>query len=208
MVGIAADRHYARALSVSLLRSDYKEQHMTSSLLKPSHRSALATIVALAGVLTIGSPQRAAAQEYRDQPSVRTLEGSWWVQVTALADCTSRTPLLSFPALLTFADGGTMTGTTANPGFAVGQRTPDHGVWYRARARHTFKASSVALVLFTTAPNFPLTPGFQAGSQRLDQTITVTDSDHFTSDAVTRFFDASGHAYREGCATAVGQRFE
>jgi hypothetical protein len=101
-----------------------------------------------------------------------------------------------------------MTGTTANPGFAIGQRTPDHGVWHRERGPHTFSASSVALVLFTTAPNFPLTPGFQAGSQRLDQRIAVTDSDHFTSDAVTQFFDAAGHPYREGCATAVGQRFE
>ena len=100
-----------------------------------------------------------------------------------------------------------MTGTTTNPGFATGQRTTDHGIWAR-RPGQTYSASSVALILFTTAPNLPLTPGFQAGSQRLDQTIAVTDPRHFTGDAVTSFFDASGQKYRQGCATALGERFQ
>ena len=165
------------------------------------------TVVALAAALVVGSALRSDAQDYRESSS-RTLQGTWWVQVTTLTDCVSRTPLFSFSALLTFAEGGTMTGTTTNPGFAVGQRSPDHGVWGRQRAPHAFKASSVALILFTTAPNLPVTPGFQAGSQRLDQRIALTDPDHFTSDAVTTFFDATGQKYRQGCATALGERFE
>jgi hypothetical protein len=180
----------------------YKEEHMKSHRLKPS----LPAAVALAAALVIGSVVRASAEDYRDSSS-RTLQGTWWVQVT-LTDCASRTPLISFSALLTFAEAGTMTGTTTNPGFAIGQRSPDHGVWVRKRAPHTFRASSVALILFTTAPNFPVTPGFQAGSQRLDQTIALTDPDHFTSDAVTTFFDATGQQYRQGCATAIGERFQ
>ena len=176
---------------------------MTSPILK----SFQPAVVALAAALVVGSALRASAQDHHDS-SKRTLEGTWWVRVTTFTDCVSRTPLISFSALLTFADGGTMTGTTTNPGFAIGQRSPDHGVWARRRAPHTFKAASVALILFTTAPNFPLTPGFQAGSQRLDQTIALTDPDHFTSDAVTAFFDATGQEYRRGCATALGQRFE
>ncbi len=176
---------------------------MKSQALLPFHP----IVVALAVVLVVGSAIRASAQDYGDSSS-RTLQGTWWVQVTTFTDCASKTPLISFSALLTFADGGTMTGTTTNPGFAIGQRSPDHGVWARRRAPHTFRASSVALILFTTAPNFPQTPGFQAGSQRLDQTIALTDPDHFTSDAVTRFFDASGQQYRQGCAMAIGERFE
>ena len=163
-------------------------------------------VVALAAALIVGSALRASAQDYQDSSS-RTLQGTWWVHVTLLSDCGSRMPLISFSALLTFVEGGTMTGTTTNPGFAIGQRSPDHGVWTR-RASRTFSASSVALILFTTAPNPPATPGFQAGSQRLDQKITLTDPDHFTSDAVTTFFDASGHQYRQGCAAARGERFE
>ena len=174
----------------------------------------LATLTVLSAAITATSSGQANAEDRREQSqdyggsvSNRTLEGTWWVQVTP-TDCESRTPFASFSALLTFARGGTMTGTTSNPSFAIGQRSPDHGIWFRARTPHTFHASSVALVLFTTVPKFPVTPGFQAGSQRLDQTIAVTDPDHFTSDAVTRFFDAAGQEYRQGCATAVGARFE
>jgi hypothetical protein len=204
MVCVAVDCHYARATGgVFPHANPHQEEYMQLQRLKLFQP----TVVALAAALVVGSALRSSAQDYRDSSS-RTLQGTWWVQVTALSDCVSRTPLVSFSALLTFADGGTMTGTTTNPGFATGQRTPDHGVWAGRRASHTFRASSVALILFTTAPNLPLTPGFQAGSQRLDQTIALTDPDHFTSDAVTTFFDATGQKYRQGCATALGERFE
>ena len=38
--------------------------------------------------------------------------------------------------------------------------------------------------------------------------IAVTDPDHFTSDAVTTFFNTTGQQYRQGCAAAAGERFE
>jgi len=179
---------------------------MRLAILKRS--TAAVACVALTGVLAVGLEQGASAKTDSPNAETRTLEGTWWVQVTALTDCVSQVPLMSFTALLTFAKGGTMTGTTANPAFAIGQRSPDHGVWFRSRAAHGYRASSVALLLFGTSPNFPATPGFQAGSQRLSQAIDVTDPDHFTSDAVSEFFDVGGHKYREGCATALGQRFE
>jgi len=179
---------------------------MRLAILKRS--KAAVACVALTGVLAGGLVQRASAKTDSPNAETRTLEGTWWVQVTALTDCVSQVPLMSFTALLTFAKGGTMTGTTANPAFAIGQRSPDHGVWFRSRAAHGYRASSVALLLFGTSPNFPATPGFQAGSQRLSQAIDVTDPDHFTSEAVSEFFDVGGNKYWEGCATAVGQRFE
>jgi hypothetical protein len=168
----------------------------------PSHKR-IAAILAL--VAAVASPS-IRADEYRERR--RSLEGTWWVTVTALSDCQSRVPLGTFAALLTFAPGGTMTGATTNPVFAPGQRGPDHGVWVRAAASRTYHASSAAFLLFTTAPNLPITPGFQAGSQRLDQTITLVGADRFKSDATTQFFDTSGRKYREGCATAVAYRFE
>jgi hypothetical protein len=179
---------------------------MRLAILKRS--TAAVACVALTGVLAVGLEQGASAKTDSPNAETRTLEGTWWVQVTALTDCVSQVPLTSFTALLTFAKGGTMTGTTANPAFAIGQRSPDHGVWFRSRAAHGYRASSVALLLFGTSPNFPATPGFQAGSQRLSQAIDVTDPDHFTSEAVSEFFDVGGNKYREGCATGVGQRFE
>lgn len=167
-------------------------------------RTAITTVVMLSAAAW---PRTIDAQE-PGGPAQRTLEGTWLVQVTTLADCQSRTPLASFSALLTFAHDGTMTGTTTNAAFAIGQRTTDHGGWSRVGGPFTYRASSLALLQFTTAPNLPITPGFQAGAQRLDQTISVTDPYQFTSDAVVQFFDAAGRRYREGCAAAIGRRFE
>src|SRR4030095_9103671 len=169
---------------------------MRLAILKRS--TAAVACVALTGVLAVGLAPRASAKTDSPTAETRTLEGTWWVQVTALTDCVSQVPLMSFTALLTFAKGGTMTGRPATPAFAIGQRSTDHGVWFRSRAAHTYKASSLALLLFETAPNFPATPGFQAGSQRLSQAIDVTDPDHFTSEAVSEFFDVGGNKYREG----------
>jgi hypothetical protein len=102
-----------------------------------------------------------------------------------------------------------MAGSTTNPGFAVAQRGPDQGVWNRV-GQGTYSAKSAALLYFTTPPSPPLNPGFQAGTQTLTQMIRLDrGSDSFTSDATTEFFDIdiTGQSYRQGCASAVAQRF-
>ena len=173
---------------------------------RKSLRAVAAIVVAVLAAMTW--PRPIDAQEYGERRARRTLEGTWWVQVTALSDCNSRTPLGSFTALLTFARGGTMTGTTTNPAFANGQRRSGSRRLVSRRCSARLSGVGVAFLLFTTLPNPPSTPGFQAGSQRLDQTIALVDADHFTSDAITQFFDVAGHMYREGCATAAAYRFE
>ena len=192
---------------------------MRLAILKRSGAAGVASVV-LTSALAVGLAQNASAKANPPDEEARTLEGSWWVEVTALTDCVSHVPLMSFTALLTFAKGGTMTGTTTNSAFATGQRSPDHGVWFRNRAAHAYRASSVALLLFGTAPNFPATPGFQAGSHRLSQAIDVTDPDHFTSDAVSEFLrcqrqqiprrlcDRCGAAVRIGLESVASRQFE
>ncbi len=113
-------------------------------------------------------------------------------------------PLASFKSLLSFARGGTLTGTTANPTFLPGQRTPDHGIWSREDG-HTYRAVSEAFILFNSTPNPPI-PGFQRGVQRITQAIDVKD-DQFTSAATVQFFDVAGNLLVTGCANAVAQRF-
>ena len=137
----------------------------------------------------------------------RTLAGTWQVRVQ-LYNCQTEAPIGSpFASLLTFNPGGTMAGSTTNPGFAAAQRGPDHGIWVR-EGRNTYRATSVALLNFTTPPTPPFNPGFQAGTQTLRQAIEFKHgSDEFTSDATTEFFDAAGQSYRQGCASALGQRF-
>ena len=92
---------------------------MRLAILKRSGVAGVTSVI-LAGVLAVGLAQNASAQANPPNAEARTLEGTWWVQVTALTDCVSHVPLMSFTALLTFAKGGTMTGTTTNPAFAIG----------------------------------------------------------------------------------------
>lgn len=172
---------------------------------------ALATL-ALAGAFTLTGqtasaqavPNSAEKQSARD----KRLVGTWRVTVQ-LYDCATKALIgPPFASLLTFNQGGTMAGSTTNPGFAVAQRGPDQGIW-SGTARRKFSAKSVAFLYFTTPPNPPLNPGFQAGTQELTQNIELDEVlDEFKSDATTEFFDVNGNSYRQGCASAVAQRFE
>ena len=127
----------------------------------------------------------------------RKLEGTWRVQVT-VRDCLSGAAQRTFPAMLTFARGGTLTETTA--GFPPAARTPGHGIW-RHEGGHTYRAVSEA---FLFSPS-----GVFTGKQRLTQSIEVVDNpDQLNSNATTEFFDAAGNLTASGCATAVASRFE
>jgi hypothetical protein len=165
--------------------------------------------LALAGVLALTgqtASAQATASSTAKQLGNQNLVGTWRVTIQ-LYDCTTDAPIgPTFASLLTFNEGGTMTGSTTNPGFAVGQRGPDAGVWER-NGQGTYRAKSIALLNYTTPPTLPFNPGFLAGSQTLTQEIRFDKSDEFTSDAITEFFDVNGNSYRRGCASAVAQRF-
>jgi hypothetical protein len=106
--------------------------------------------------------------------------------------------------MLTFAEGGTLTGTTSAPLFKPGQRSPDHGVW-KQTGRRQFRAVSEAFILFDSPP--PPLP-LKRGVQRISQDIEMDDDDRFTSDAAVEFRDADGNVVANLCATAWGTRFE
>ena len=153
--------------------------------------------------LSLGLGASASADNKR---SFQGLEGTWRMEVTTL-NCATGAPLLSFRAYLTFARGGTMTGTTASPAFRPGQRTSDHGVWRRTGA-HTYKTASEAFILFDS-PASPPVPPLTRGWHWLGQEITIDphDPDVLQSDARAEFYDMAGTELASGCATAVGHRF-
>jgi hypothetical protein len=174
--------------------------------------SALAALAVLM-LANLASGQTARAQAAPISGEIKsdngsTLVGTWSVKVQ-LYDCQTEAPIGNpFASLLTFNEGGTMAGSTTNPGFAVAQRGPDQGIWSR-EGRGTYRASSVAFLYFTTPPNPPFNPGFQAGTQTLKQAIEFNHGpDDFTSYATTEFFDVAGQSYRQGCASAVAQRLK
>jgi len=154
-------------------------------------------------VLGAGFPSlaRAAKAKHLDnQESIsqaRKLDGTWRVQVT-IRNCQTGAGLRTFPALVTFAHGGTLTETTT--GFAPSQRTPGHGFW-----RHTGENSYLAV-----SEAFLFNPSdIWTGTQKLTQNTEIArDSDAFASTASIEIFDISGNLLTKGCATAVGRRFE
>jgi glucosamine 6-phosphate synthetase-like amidotransferase/phosphosugar isomerase protein len=154
----------------------------------------LLSALALVGVIL---PPSALVAQAQQESEARKLQGTWRVQVT-LRNCQSGQVLRTFPAMLTFAQGGTLTGTTT--AFSPAVRSPDHGVW-RHTGWHTYSAATEAF-LFSPA-------GVWTTTQRLTQAIEIGgDADEFTSNATVEFLDTSGNVTSTGCATAVGHRFE
>jgi hypothetical protein len=136
----------------------------------------------------------------------KTIEGVWIVQVTQ-RDCATQAARGSFSSLVTFVNGGTMYESPGGVAFAPGQRSTGHGTWTRG-GDSTYRQRVVAQILFATPPNLPASPGFEAGWQVIDHTVTLSDPDHATSAGVADFYRSNGELYRSACSTAVLQRFE
>ena len=177
---------------------------MISRIVKANGKARLLTaLVLIAGMLFWGA--RFTAQARSDQDgSKKDIVGTWRMTVTPYI-CATGAEIPSFKAMLSFNEGGVMTGTTTNPGFQPGQRSPDHGVW-TAEGNHSYKFLSEAYIYFTTEPNPPV-PGFQQGVQRLTQTVEV-HGNQLTTTGTSEFFDTQGNLVASGCAKAVGERME
>ena len=146
-------------------------------------------------VLGATSPQSQSIE--RSESHGGKLEGTWRMQVT-IRDCGSGAALRTFPAFLTFAQGGTLTETTT--GFPPALRTPGHGAWEHLGGQ-TYRAVSEAF-LFNPA-------GAWTGRQRLTQIIEISkDGEEMNSNATNEIFDANENLIVNGCATAVGTYFE
>jgi hypothetical protein len=148
--------------------------------------------------MTGAMPARAQESERQEKSEsrARKIEGTWRVQVT-LRNCQSGDALRTFPALLTFAQGETLTGTTT--AFSPALRSPDHGIW-GPTGRHTFSAVTEAFIFNPV--------GTWVTTQRITQAIEIgSDPNEFNSNATIEFFDTSGNLTSTGCATAVAHRF-
>ena len=164
-------------------------------------RRALAVVI-LAGALVASAGRPALADSGASAPNA-ALVGVWGVEVTR-RNCATDAPLgPPFNSLVTFHRGGTLSETAGGLAFAIGQRSPGTGIWTRQRPR-VYLQRMVALILFDTPPNLPVSPGFFAGWQTVTHTVELSDADHFTSDGTNEFYKLNGEVYRTGCATAIG----
>ena len=127
------------------------------------------------------------------------LEGTWQVRITP-RDCSTgeQFPQVAFDSLFTFAAGGTMTGTTANPSFQPGQRSPGHGYWERS-GHSSYEAVFQAFVQFTGG-------NYTRGNQRVELNLDLLNADHWKADLLVAFTDPAGVPISNGCAAVVGAR--
>jgi len=140
---------------------------------------------------------RQRADEETDKSAAGKLEGTWRVQVT-IRVCQTGAEIRSFPSLVTFARGGTMTETTTGASPAL--RGPGHGVWQQTGA-HTY---SQVFEAFTFNP-----AGAWTGTQRVMHTVQIgQDPNELSSSGTNEIFDANGTLLVMGCSTAVGRRLE
>ena len=137
----------------------------------------------------------------------RSIVGVWAIQVTP-RDCATTAPVgPPSRAVFTFHEGGTLSESTANPGFAPGQRSLGHGVW-TSTGPSTYVSRIVAAIVFETAPSPPTSPGFLAGWQIGSQTATLVDADRITTSGQVQFYDVNRQVYRTACASGTGERFK
>jgi len=122
------------------------------------------------------------------------ITGTWRVQVT-LHSCQSGAEIRTFPAILTFGIGGTLTGTSTVLPSSV--RGGDFGIWQHD-GHDSYSAVSEA---------FLFSGGVWSQRQRITQSITLnSDENTFSSNAHTEFFDTAGNLVTSGCATALATR--
>lgn len=175
---------------------------MKSRILKSIHGVALVFVLTLAGAafLTQGvkaqKPEGLERQEKSDSQAEK-LVGTWRVKVT-IRVCQTGAEIITFPSLVTFAQGGTMTETTSDTSPAL--RGPGHGVWQHTGGRNY----SLVFEAFTYDA-----AGAWSGTQRITQTIKLGhDSDEHKSKGGVEIFDPNGTLIFTGCSTAVGRRME
>ena len=169
---------------------------MTSRTLKLFAASGGTAALAVVGMLVLGSSLAARSQS-EDAGFHKSLEGAWHVQLT-VRNCQTGEAQRTFPALFTFAKGGTLTATTAGQPPALS--TPLLGIW-RHMGGHTYSAVSETFI-FNPA-------GAWIQTHRLTRTIEVdNNADEFTETVNLEIFGTTGNLIATGCATSVATRLE
>ena len=134
---------------------------------------------------------------YQRNNNANLLVGSWNVKIT-IRDCQSGMAFVSFPAMMTFNQGGTMQ-ETANDRTPL-LRLPGHGIW-SYQGNRTF---SRAFQFFRYNAD-----GSYSGRNRIRGPIEVNRSGNsYTSTTSFEVLDPNDNVLDSGCATEVGTRFK
>ena len=144
------------------------------------------------------SPVWSQDKQALQSPTAHTLQGTWRVTRTSV-DCITGQDILSFPAIMTFNQGGTCTEYFVVPGNDPGQET-QAGVWQREPGSQNYLVRVVAYS-YTAEGDFD-------GRGEATEAIQLTTADSFTGTGTVQIFDADGNLIATICATSTGTRFE
>lgn len=124
----------------------------------------------------------------------RSIVGTWQTSVTPRNCQTGDAVAPAFPGILTFNEGGTLTGTST----AV---SSVYGVWEKKRGWQNYSFAFLSLRYSPT--------GVFLGTQKVRQTTELNpNGNEFTTTGSVEILDANGNIIGTGCSTSTGIRFE
>lgn len=158
-----------------------------------------ATFTLAAAALLQFAPAASSQPENALDGGSSTLEGVWRVTRTGI-DCQTGQQFGSFPAIMTFHHGGTLTGDAVPPGASPANGSVEHGVWQRRPGNHNYSFRFVS-------NSYDDTGAYEARTE-ITGAARLTNADTLTYTATIQFFDAAGNLLAQRCGTAQGVRFQ
>lgn len=128
------------------------------------------------------------------------LEGVWRATRHGV-NCATGEVLSTFPAIMSFARGGSLTGYAVGPGSTPAMGSPDFGTWKRESGSGNFSFRFIAYTYDAT--------GAYTGSTQVDATLVLAgDAQSFTYQGTVSFFDAADNPLFSVCGKASATRFD
>lgn len=155
------------------------------------------TVIVLALTATT-SPVWSQDRQALPSPPAQTLHGTWRVTRYAV-NCMTGQDILSFPAIMTFNQGGTYTGYGVPPGGDPGQGT-EYGVWQREPGSQNYSVRTVSYA-YTAEGDFD-------ARVEITDTLHLTSANSFEGSATIQIFDADGNLIVTVCGRRTATRFE
>jgi hypothetical protein len=144
------------------------------------------------------SPVWSQDRQALQSPTAHTLQGTWLVTRHGV-DCITGQDILSFPAIMTFNQGGTYTGYGVPPGGDPGQGT-EYGVWQREPGSQNYSVRAVSYA-YTAEGDFE-------ARVEITDTLHLTSANSFEGTATIQIFDADGNLIVTVCGRRTATRFE
>jgi hypothetical protein len=151
------------------------------------------TFASVAGMLF--ATGEATAQPPPKNPA--TLQGVWRVTRHGVNCQTGQDFGLSFPALMTFNQDGTLNAFAVPPGSTPAETSPEYGVWAHDDSGYSFRDVS-----YTYDSN-----GAFVGRGEITAIVELTSANTFTYTASVCVYDPAGNQLFCFCGRAEGTRF-